>query len=132
MCSSDLPPLLLSLRAHGRCTDPPASPLPSLSSHPSRTRQVCTDVMHVDQRRLAYYRGNYDDFRLSLTAQRAEQVCVLRARGEGEREREKERYDSLCVPSLATRHTQSPSLPSVYGWHTVSLAAHAVSLASFM
>ncbi len=45
--------------------------------------QVCTDVMHVDQQRLFYYRGNYDAFRESLVAQRAEQVGGGRGSGGG-------------------------------------------------
>ncbi|GAA48584.1 ATP-binding cassette sub-family F member 1 [Clonorchis sinensis] len=35
---------------------------------------VCTDMIHLDQRQLFYYRGNYNSFKVMLTQRRKEQL----------------------------------------------------------
>ncbi|KAF7258089.1 hypothetical protein EG68_10463 [Paragonimus skrjabini miyazakii] len=35
---------------------------------------VCTDIIHLDQQKLFYYRGNYNSFKIMLTQRRKEQL----------------------------------------------------------
>ncbi|KAL5104780.1 ATP-binding cassette sub-family F member 1 [Taenia crassiceps] len=60
---------------------------------------VCTDIIHLDQKQLFYYRGNYDRFKTMLAQRRREQLK--------EYEKQERRLKELKQSGMSTKQAQA-------------------------